>query len=49
MLIGGVCIGKREVVGTVATVHPSKPLEGFLFGFNCPGGLGGRLDYGGLG
>jgi len=40
---------KRAAVSIVATVHPSKPLEGSLFRFSyrgervCPGSLGGRL------
>ena len=42
-LIGGFCMRKRMVVSTIATVHASKPLESFLFGFSYPGGLGGRL------
>lgn len=48
MLIRGVCLRKRAVVSTVTTVHPSKPLENFLFGLRCPsegclGGPGGLL------
>ena len=38
-----VCMRKRAVVSTVATVHPSKPPESFLFGFSYPDGLGGCL------
>jgi len=30
-------MGKRVVVSTVATVHPSEPFESFLFGFSCSG------------
>ncbi|RPA95732.1 hypothetical protein L873DRAFT_1298892 [Choiromyces venosus 120613-1] len=40
MLIGEFCMRKRAVISTVSTVHISKPLESFLFGFGCPGGLG---------
>ncbi|RPB04867.1 hypothetical protein L873DRAFT_1798702, partial [Choiromyces venosus 120613-1] len=45
MLIGGFCMRKRAVISTVATVHLSKPLEGFLFGFSCPGEVAREAVY----
>ncbi|RPA97454.1 hypothetical protein L873DRAFT_1120353 [Choiromyces venosus 120613-1] len=44
MLIGGVCMRKLEVTSTATAVRLSESLEIFLFGFSCPGGLGGCLD-----
>lgn len=35
---------KGAEVSTIATVHPSKPLESFLFGFGCLGGGAARVD-----
>ncbi|RPB03716.1 hypothetical protein L873DRAFT_94056 [Choiromyces venosus 120613-1] len=45
MLIGGFCMRKRAVTSAIATVHLSKPLGSFLFGFSCPGEGGVRVAW----
>ncbi|RPA93786.1 hypothetical protein L873DRAFT_1498809 [Choiromyces venosus 120613-1] len=45
MLIGGFCMRKRAVISTAATVHLSKPLESFLFGFSYPGEGGVQMAW----
>ena len=45
MLIGGFCVGKRAVSSAISTVHPSQPLEGFLFRFSGPGERGVRVAW----